>query len=181
MRARRSDPSRARLTTKADRRVGHEGLSCDGERAGGGRTSAMRSARRTLAWRSISSNVSRSPSAAGAGRYLRRTDNGLYSVFEVTMRALRVAEDIVPVSDFKARATDWLKRVAESGQPVVITQNGKAAGVLLSPGEFDRLTEQARFVASVGQGLADADAGRVHTHASVVAEMKRRFRKRPRK
>jgi prevent-host-death family protein len=90
------------------------------------------------------------------------------------MRALRISEDIVPVSDFKAQATDWLRRAADSGQPVVITQNGKAAGVLLSPAEFDRLTEQARFVAAVREGLGDADAGRVHSHASVVAEMKRR-------
>jgi hypothetical protein len=31
------------------------------------------------------------------------------------MRAVRVSEDIVPVSDFKARAGDWLKRIAETG------------------------------------------------------------------
>lgn len=37
-------------------------------------------------------------------------------------------------------------------QPLVITQNGKAAGVLLSPGEFDRLTERARFVSAVNEG-----------------------------
>jgi prevent-host-death family protein len=90
-----------------------------------------------------------------------------------------VSEDIVPVSDFKAKAAEWLQRIAESGQPVVITQNGKAAGVLVSPVEFDRLTERARFIASVEQGLADAEAGRIHTHARVVAEMKTRFR-RPR-
>jgi prevent-host-death family protein len=99
-------------------------------------------------------------------------------VGEVSMRAVRVSEDIVPVSDFKAQASDWLKRAAKSGQPVVITQNGKAAGVLLSPAEFDRLTEQARFVAAVQEGLDDTAAGRVHSHRSVVGEMKRRFRGR---
>src|SRR5580704_8542673 len=93
------------------------------------------------------------------------------------MRTLRVSENIVPVSDFKAQATDWLKRAADSGQPVIITQNGRAAGVLLSPAEFDRLTERARFVGAVNEGLADAEAGRVHSHAAVVAEMKRRFRR----
>jgi prevent-host-death family protein len=62
------------------------------------------------------------------------------------MRALRISQEIVPVSDFKAQAADWLRRVADSGQPLVITQNGKAAGVLLSPARFDELTEQARFV-----------------------------------
>jgi prevent-host-death family protein len=90
------------------------------------------------------------------------------------MRPVRVSEDIVPVSDFKAHAADWLERIAETGQPVVITQNGKAAGVLVSPGEFDRLTERARFVEAVDAGLADEKAGRVVSHAQVRAEMKRR-------
>lgn len=31
------------------------------------------------------------------------------------MRAVRISEDIVPVSDFKAQAADWLKRVADTG------------------------------------------------------------------
>lgn len=94
------------------------------------------------------------------------------------MNALRVSEDIVPVSDFKAQAADWLKRVAETGQPLIITQNGKAAGVLLSPVEFDRLSERASFVAAVKEGLADADAGRLSAHEEVEARMKKRFGKK---
>jgi prevent-host-death family protein len=90
------------------------------------------------------------------------------------MKALRVSEDIVPVSDFKAQAADWLRRVSDTGQPVVITQNGKAAGVLMSPAKFDELTEQVRFLKAVDAGLADSEAGRVRTHSQVVAHMKRR-------
>jgi prevent-host-death family protein len=89
---------------------------------------------------------------------------------------VRISEDIVPVSDFKAQAAELLRRVAESGHPLVITQNGKAAGVLLSPAEFDRLNERARFVSAVEEGLADADAGRVRAHDEVAARMKERFR-----
>jgi prevent-host-death family protein len=88
---------------------------------------------------------------------------------------VRVSEDIVPVSDFKAQAADWLKRVAETGQPLVITQNGRAAGVLISPAEFDRLNERARFVAAVEEGLADADAGRLRDHVEVAERLQKRF------
>jgi prevent-host-death family protein len=94
------------------------------------------------------------------------------------MRAVRLSEDIVPVSDFKAKAAEWLKRVAETGHPIVITQNGKAAGVLLSPSQFDELTEQARFLTAIDAGLADADAGRVHDHEDVVMEVRRRRARR---
>jgi len=52
-----------------------------------------------------------------------------------------------------------------TGQPLIITQNGKAAGVLLSPAAFDELTERARLAAAVEEGLADSLAGRVTDHA----------------
>lgn len=90
------------------------------------------------------------------------------------MRAVRIAEDIVPISALKAQAATWLKRVQETDHPVVITQNGKAAGVLLSPAQFDALTERARFLAAIEEGLADVEAGRAHSHASVVARFKKK-------
>lgn len=97
------------------------------------------------------------------------------------MRTVRISEDIVPVSDFKAQAADWLKRVSDTGQPVIITQNGKAAGVLVSPSEFDRLCERAGLLEAIDAGLADEKAGRVVSHAAVTAEMKRRAARRSRK
>lgn len=44
---------------------------------------------------------------------------------------------------------------------MVITKGGKAAAVLISPEEFDRLIHEAHVVSAIEQGLADADAGRV--------------------
>lgn len=75
------------------------------------------------------------------------------------MKPLRVSEDVVPVGQFKAQAKKWLARAAETGQPLVITQNGRPAGVLLSPAEFDRLVELYQFARDVEEGIADADAG----------------------
>ncbi len=74
---------------------------------------------------------------------------------------IKTSKNIVPVSDFKALASDWLRRVAASGQPLVITQHGKAAGVLLSPEAFDQLMEQTRFLGAVQEGLTQAAAGDV--------------------
>jgi prevent-host-death family protein len=76
-------------------------------------------------------------------------------------RNLRVSEDFIPVSQFTAQAGKWLARSKQTGQPLVILQRGRAAAVLLSPAEYDRLTYQERFVADVRAGLADADAGRL--------------------
>jgi prevent-host-death family protein len=86
---------------------------------------------------------------------------------EVVMKSLLVSENIVPVSDFKARTAGMLRHLAASGQPLVITQNGKAAGVLLSPAAYDDLTARNRFMAAVLEGLEDANTGRLVSHDEI--------------
>ena len=83
------------------------------------------------------------------------------------MKQLRVSEGIVPIAQFKSEAPHWLRRLAESGQPVVITLNGKPAAVLLSPSEYDRIQERERFLSSVAQGVEDAAAVRVMSSAEL--------------
>jgi prevent-host-death family protein len=94
------------------------------------------------------------------------------------MKPLRVAEDVVPIGQFKAQAKTWLARTAETGQPLVITQNGRAAGVLLSPAEFDRLVERYQFARAIDEGLADAGAGRFVEDATLRARLGLGRRKR---
>ena len=91
------------------------------------------------------------------------------------MDSLKVSENIVPLSEFKARASEWLKRISRTGAPVVITQNGRAAAVLLSPREFDVLTERARFLRAVADGIADVEDGRLIEHEALVAETSSRY------
>ena len=87
------------------------------------------------------------------------------------MKPLRVAQDIVPIAKFKSEAPRWLRHVAESGAPVIITLNGKPAGVLVSPAEFDRLQDRQRFLESVAAGVADAEAGRTLTSGQLRARL----------
>ena len=91
------------------------------------------------------------------------------------MKNLRVSESIIPVSEFKARAAEWLRRLGASSEPLVITQNGKAAAVLLSPAAYDELTERFRFVMAIEEGIDDVEAGRVTSHAQLVAEARERY------
>jgi prevent-host-death family protein len=56
-----------------------------------------------------------------------------------------------------------LHQVQTSHRPVIITQNGKPAGVIISPAEFDSLTEENRFIKAINSGLTDVKQGRVLT------------------
>ena len=90
------------------------------------------------------------------------------------MPAIQTAEDIIPVSEFKSQIAEWLRKVAVTGLPVVVTQNGRAGGIVLSPAAYDALTDQARFVPAVQAGLADLDAGRVQRSEDVLARVRKR-------
>ena len=93
------------------------------------------------------------------------------------MRSVRISESFVPISEFKAQAQDLLRKLGETGAPLVVTQNGRPAAVLLSPSAYDELTERARFVAAEDEGLADVEAGRVHTQAEAEQLISSRFGK----
>ena len=88
---------------------------------------------------------------------------------------LQVADDIVPIADLKAHLSERIRDLRARRRPLVVTQNGKAAAVLMSPEEFDRLTNQAEFVAAVREGLEQADAGRVVDHDELGRILDARF------
>lgn len=93
-----------------------------------------------------------------------RTDGAIFgSVFrsqcrpkEKPMKPLRITDDIVPVGAFKAHASQLIRRLKAENRPIVITQNGRPAAVLVSPEEFDRLNAREHFVSAVEEGLADS-------------------------
>ena len=87
------------------------------------------------------------------------------------MRDLQASTDIIPMGELKVHAGRVLRQAREGRRPVFITQHGKPAGVLLSPAEYDRLTEDARFLAAVRDGLADEQAGRLLDDADLDTEL----------
>ena len=77
------------------------------------------------------------------------------------MKPLLLSEDIVPINEFKSQASSVLRKMRQSQRPVVITQNGRPAAVLITPEEFDQMREREHFLSAVREGLADSEAGRV--------------------
>ncbi len=91
------------------------------------------------------------------------------------MKPFSTVEDIVPLSDFKARASQLFRKLREGQRPLIITQNGKPAAVLISPEEFDRIRERDRFVEAVSAGLADSEAERLIDDEELGAKLDEEF------
>lgn len=85
------------------------------------------------------------------------------------MKDFNAAHSIVPLGEFKAKAAGLLKALDD---PLIVTQNGRAAAVVLSPESFEELRERIRFLEAIAEGVADADAERVADHADVRTWLK---------
>ncbi len=79
------------------------------------------------------------------------------------MKNIRIANDIIPLGEFKSVISSCLKKVQTTGHPLIITQNGRPAGVLLSPEEYDNLVYRKQFIESVEKGLRAAESGEVYS------------------
>ena len=79
------------------------------------------------------------------------------------MRAISISDDIVPIAEFKTNISKWFKTLQTSGHPLIITQNSKPAGVLLSTSDYDELVYRKSFLDSVEKGITDVKNGRTHT------------------
>ena len=97
------------------------------------------------------------------------------------MKALNVSEDVLPIGEFKTHASRVLRKLRAGQRPVLITQNGRPAAVLITPEEFDRIRENDQFTAAVREGLADSEAGRVIDDAEMGRMLDREFGPAPRR
>jgi prevent-host-death family protein len=88
------------------------------------------------------------------------------------MKNISVSSDIIPVGQFKSDLAKYLKEIREKNNSLIITQNGKPAGVLISPAEFDELRQTKLFIESVSRGLTDSDKGEVFSTAQIKTELK---------
>lgn len=89
------------------------------------------------------------------------------------MKNISITNDIIPVGQFKSNLAKYFKEIQEKKNSLIITQNGKPAGVLISPSEFDELRQTKLFIDSVSRGLADLEKGDTYTTSEVKKELKK--------
>jgi len=77
------------------------------------------------------------------------------------MKPIQISKDVFPLGVFKTKASGILRQLHKSQRPIVITQNGNPAAVMLTPESYDALIDEEQFVLAVKQGLKDANDGRI--------------------
>lgn len=82
---------------------------------------------------------------------------------------MRYSSQVKPISYLKANAAEVLTRLAEQGEPLVITQNGEAKAVLQDVASFEETQETLALLKILALGNQDVAAGKVTAVADVVA------------
>jgi len=71
-------------------------------------------------------------------------------------RAMKISEDLRPVSELKSRAGEVLEQVERTGRPVVLTRYGRGVAVVLSLGAYEELQAAAER-GDLREAIAEAE------------------------
>lgn len=93
------------------------------------------------------------------------------------MPKLKPTRDIQPVTEFRANAAQFIEQVRETGEPVILTQHGRSAAVLLDVDAYETMMDELELLRDVRQAEDDVAAGKVRSHAAVAKKLRARLLK----
>src|SRR5262245_19550487 len=85
------------------------------------------------------------------------------------------------LTNFKRQTAEYLERLQKTGEPVVLTVNGKAQVVVQDASAYQKLVESAaradreETVAAIREGLADMKAGRSKPARAALLALARKY------
>ena len=77
---------------------------------------------------------------------------------------------IIPITDLRQDAATVLRRIRESKEPVVITQRGRAAAVMMSAETYERAEHDRELLRLLARGEREIAAGKGYGLNAVLAE-----------
>jgi prevent-host-death family protein len=81
-------------------------------------------------------------------------------------------DDIKPISYIKTNAADMLKRVNETHNPIVITQNGEAKAVLLDTDSYQEMLNTIGILKLISQSEKEIEDEKILKNDAVFRELR---------
>ena len=85
------------------------------------------------------------------------------------MQRLKVDQDIRSMSEFRTGIASFLKQVHDTKRPLIITQHGKGAAVLLDVGEYEAMQEKIELLQDIQTSLSQVEHGMGVAHEDAKA------------
>ena len=90
---------------------------------------------------------------------------------------MQLTKNIQSISYLKANAAELVDQLEESGEPLVVTQHGKARLVVMDAASYDKLQEALALSKLLAMGRREAEAGKSRPAADVFGQLEKGFAK----
>ncbi|MDA1349244.1 MAG: type II toxin-antitoxin system Phd/YefM family antitoxin [Chloroflexi bacterium] len=94
------------------------------------------------------------------------------------MPTVKPTEDIQPLTAFRANVASFVDQVRETGRPLVLTQHGRSAAVLLGAADYEALIEELEVLRDIQVSERELAEGRGIPHDQVAQELREIVRSR---
>lgn len=91
------------------------------------------------------------------------------------MASLRPSTDVRPVTEFRANTSAVIDQMHSTKRPVVLTQHGRSAAVLLDVSVYEGLLDEIELLRDLRVAEEQIGAGKVIPHAEVVRRMREKY------
>ncbi len=91
---------------------------------------------------------------------------------------LNISRDICTLSDFKRDTARLLRQLKETGEPIILTLNGKAEVVVLDANSYQKVRQgldRLETLEGIREGLEDMKAGRTLSLRAAKEEVAQRY------
>jgi len=78
--------------------------------------------------------------------------------------------NIVPITDLRQDATSIVKRLSLAGEPLIITQRGRAAAVMVSIEAYEHSQHELEILRLLARGEKEIEAGKGYDLDTVLTE-----------
>jgi len=86
---------------------------------------------------------------------------------------ISISKDIEPLSEFRKKSADFVKRLKKEKQPIILTQHGKSAAVLMDVSEYERFRNKMEMLEDLLEAKQQVEQGNSYS----MAESKERIEK----
>ena len=77
---------------------------------------------------------------------------------------------ILPISDLRQNAANILKRLRENNEPIIITQRGRAAAVIIGVEAYEKSEHDKEILKLLAKGEKEIEIGEGYDLDTVLAE-----------
>ena len=87
---------------------------------------------------------------------------------------MKLSSRIKPISYFKTHAAKIVRTLGDRREPLIITQNGEAKGVLQDIDSYEQMQETVALLKILALGSRQIEAGQVQPAADVITRLRKR-------